>query len=118
MNELKLRPDVKVFNRLLQSLRSQDRREKEFLSVYREMIALGIRPSLTSYHHLLQQVQPTESLFNDILSSIEQKLGDGEALEAVDDQDDDFFVGSMILVNRKLRNKAIADRILNIFKVG
>ncbi|XP_033215481.1 protein PTCD3 homolog, mitochondrial [Belonocnema kinseyi] len=95
MAENHLQPDIKTFNASLglATMMKNDQRNV-FVTIYNEFDRINVKPSLTSYLHLLDCFSSTESFGEKSLTEVLNKL-EGQKLELLDPRDTYFFVNAM-----------------------
>ncbi|CAH1257560.1 PTCD3 [Branchiostoma lanceolatum] len=91
----KIRPSLQTFNSTLRSLRYCGMTgRKSCLDVLREMVHLGIEPSMASYSHILSIFNPSNSPPSQILYQIMDEM-EGKEFTIQDQDDGRFFVDAM-----------------------
>ncbi|XP_049712719.1 pentatricopeptide repeat domain-containing protein 3, mitochondrial [Elephas maximus indicus] len=116
----KVKPSLQTFNTILKCLRGFHEFGKvPALQTLREMKAIGIEPSLATYHHLLQVFYHTESTSKEpslIIYDIMNELR-GKTFSARDLEDDAFFLSAMIVCS-SLRDLELAYEVHDVLNTG
>ncbi|XP_023598107.1 small ribosomal subunit protein mS39 isoform X3 [Trichechus manatus latirostris] len=116
----KVKPNLQTFNTILKCLRRFHIIGRvPALHTLREMKAIGIEPSLATYHYLIQLFYPTESsskmsslIIYDIMNELTGKKFSAKDLE------DDMFFQSAMRVCSSLRDLELAYQVHDLLNTG